>query len=159
MGRIYTAVAKNIAVSAAQDFFEILAATGKQTKVRGWAVGQTSELGDSAEEQWRVTTNRGVGAVTSGSGGSSVTAQPRDDGDAAFSGTIERNNTTPMAAGSGSLEELEAYTINIRAGYEKIYPPGEEPIITPGNHWTLELESTPVDSVDTTITVTLEEEG
>lgn len=159
MGRVYTVVAKNIAVAAAQDLVEVLAASGKQTKIKSWSIGQTSELGDAAEEQWRLTTNRGVGSVTSGSGGSSVTPQPRDDGDAAYSGTVERNNTTPMATGSGSIEELETYTFNLRAGIEKIYPPGEEPIVTPGNRWTLELESTPVDSVDTSVTVVLEEEG
>src|SRR6187399_3083052 len=107
MGRIYTAVSKGIAVTAAQDIFEISAPSDAIVVVHGFELFQATELGDAAEEQLLFTTNRGVGATTSGSGGSSVTPQPREDGDAAFGGTVERNNTSQMAAGSGSLEELE----------------------------------------------------
>lgn len=157
MGRMYTAVFKDIAVSAAQDLFEVLAATGKPVVVHGFLLGQTSELADAAEEQLRLTTNRGVGSVTSGSGGAAVTAQPVDDADTAFAGTIERNNTTIMAVGTGSLEELEAHVWNIRAPYMHWYTPETRPKIAPGNRWTLELESTPADSITMSGTLWLEE--
>lgn len=157
MGRIYTATFKDIAVTAAQDLFEVLAATAKPVVIHGFLLGQTSELGDAAEEQLRLTTNRGVGSVTSGSGGATVTAQPTDDADTAFAGTIERNNTTIMAVGTGSLEELEVHVWNIRGPYMHWYTPETRPKIAPGNRWTLELESTPADSIQMSGTLWIEE--
>ena len=156
MGRMYTAVFKDIAVTAAQDFFEVLAATAKPVVIHGFILGQTTELGDAAEEQLRLTTNRGVGSVTSGNG-TAVTAQPIDDVDTAFGGTIERNATTVMAAGSGSIEELEAHVWNVRAPYVHWYTPETRPKIAPGNRWTLELESTPADSLNISGTLYIEE--
>jgi len=159
MGRMYTVVAKAIAVTAAQDFLEILAATGKGTYIHEWTVSQSTETGDAAEEGLLLTCNRGVGAVTSGSGGGSVTAQPIMDADTAYGGTIERNNTTIMAVGSGTLEELEAYIWNVRVPFQKIYTPETRPYISPGNRWTLELETAPADSVTITVTAIIEEHG
>lgn len=156
MGRIYTAVFKGIAVTAAQDLFEVLAATGKPVLVHGFILGQTTELGDAAEEQLLLTTNRGVGSVTSGNG-TAVTPQPLDDADTAFAGTVERNATTIMAVGTGALEELETHVWNIRAPYTHWYTPETRPKIAPGNRWTLELESTPADSITMSGTLFLEE--
>jgi hypothetical protein len=64
-----------------------------------------------------------------------------------------------MAAGSGSLEELEAYVWNIRVPLQQVYMPESRPVISPGNRWTLELESTPADSITISGTVLLEEIG
>lgn len=159
MGRMYTAVAKAVAVTAAQDIFEIAGPTDAITIVHAWYLSQTTETGDAAEEMLQITTNRGVGAVTSGSGGSTVTPQPIADGDPAYGGTVERNNTTIMAAGSGTIEELEACAWNVRVPFAQIYTPETRPIISPGNRWTLELESTPADSITITATVVFEEIG
>lgn len=157
MGRVYTAVFKDVAVTAAQDFFEVLAATGKPLLIHGFVLAQRTETGDAQEEHLLITTNRGVGAVTSGSGGASVTAQPRDDNDVAAGATVERNNTTVMAAGSGSLEELEAHVWNIRAPYVFWYTPETRPRVSPGDRWTLELETAPADSVTISGTLFFEE--
>lgn len=159
MGRIYTASFKAIAVTALQDLIEITAAAAKPVLIHGWCLTQTTEVGDAQEEGLQLTTNRGVGATTSGSGGSSVTAQPLDDGDAAFGGSVERNNTTQMVAGSGSLEELEAYAWNVRMPFLLFYPPELRPKVTGGNRWTLELETAPADSVTMDFTVWFEEIG
>lgn len=159
MGRRYTANFKSIAVTAAQDLFEILAPTDAIVVVHSWRLGQTTEAGDAEEEQVLLTTNRGVGSVTSGSGGATVTAQPIEDSDTAFAGTVERNNTTIMAVGTGTLEELEAHTWNVRVEKEIVYTPETRPIIAPGNRWTLELETAPVDSITMTGSVTFEEIG
>lgn len=159
MGRLYTASFKGIAVTAAQDLVEILGASDSVTFVRRWLLSQTTEAGDAAEENLLLTTNRGVGAVTSGSGGGSITAQPVHDGDAAFGGTIERNNTTQMVVGSGTLEELEAHAWNVRVPYDCTYLPEDRPVISPGNRWTLELETVPADSITMNLTVWLEEVG
>ncbi len=159
MGRMYTIVAKAIAVTAAQDFLEILAASGKGTFIHEWTVSQSSDVGDSAEEGLVLTCNRGVGSVTSGSGGSTVTPQPIQDADTAYGGTVERNNTTIMAAGSGTLEELEAYAWNIRVPFQRVYTPETRPYIAPGNRWTLELETVPADSLTISVTAIIEEHG
>lgn len=147
MPRMYTASFKAIAVTAAQDLFEITAPTADSVRIHGWCLSQSSEVGDAAEEGLSITTNRGVGATTSGSGGASVTPQPIDDGHPGSGCTVERNNTTIMAAGSGSLEELEAYNWNIRVPFMQWYPPECRPKIVAGARWTLELETAPADSI------------
>lgn len=160
MGRLYTATFKDIAVTAAQDLMEILAPSDAVVIIHDWTLSQKTEVKDAEEEMLVLTTNRGVGAVTSGSGGGTITSQPIHDGDAAFGGTIERNNTTQMAAGSGTLEtDLEVHCWNVRMPYQKIYTPETRPVISPGNRWTLELETTPADSITMSLTVTLEELG
>jgi hypothetical protein len=158
-GRMYTAVFKDIAVTAVQDLFEVAAPSDAVTVVHRVMLTQSTETGDAAEEMLRLTTNRGVGSVTSGSGGGSVTAQPVSDGNSAFGGSVERNNTTAMAAGSGSLEELESFGWNVRVPFDLIWLPEFRPVISPGNRWTLELESAPADSVTMSGTLWFEEIG
>lgn len=158
MGRMYRAQVSAVAVTAAQDIFEIVAPSDVLVIVHGWEVFQTSDVGDAAEELLRLQTTRGVGA-TSGSGGSSPTVQPIDNGDAAVSATVEANNTTQMTAGGGSLEVLEQYGWNVRMPREKLYAPEERPIITPGERWTLALPAAPADSLTLTAMVTFEEIG
>lgn len=157
MGRQYTVQVNGVTVSALQDLFEVLAS--KLTVVLGWNLLQTSELGDAAEEILRVETVRGVGSVTSGSGGSTPTAHPIADGDAAFAGTVEANNTTRMAAGSGSLEVLEQYGWNVRIPWTHFYTPELCPVIAPSNRWTLALPAAPADALTLSGTLYLEELG
>lgn len=118
--RLYTAQFNAVVATAAQDLFEIAAPADAALKIHDWTVFQTSDVGDAAEEILRLETVRGVGSVTSGSGGSTPTAQPIEDGDSAFGGTVEANNTSRMAAGSGTLETLEQYGWNVRLPMEKI---------------------------------------
>lgn len=159
MGRVYTAAFKAVAVTAQQDFFELAAPTDAVVVIHDWELNQNTEIGDAAEEQLSVVTNRGVGTVTSGSGGTTVTAQPIQDGETGFGGVVEANNTTKMAAGTGSIEELEPFNWNVRIPLVKIYTPETRPIVSPGNRWTLELETTPADSITISGKVTFEEVG
>lgn len=159
MGRIYTALFKAVAVAAQQDLFEVVAPSDAVVIIHDVQLTQVTELGDAQEEQLALTMNRGVGAVTSGSGGSTVTPQPVSDGDPAFGGTVEANNTTKMVAGSGALEELGATSWNIRGEKTMIWTPETRPVISPGNRWTLELETTPNDSITMNGIVTFEEVG
>lgn len=160
MGRMYTGVFKAIAVTAVQDFFELAAPTDAVIIIHEWGVSQNTEVGDAQEEMLLLTTNRGVGTVTSGSGGATVTTQPIADGDPATGAVLERNNTTQMAAGTGSLEtDLEVHNWNIRVPYQRIYTPEQRPIISPGNRWTLELETAPADSITISGYIVFEELG
>lgn len=154
---MYTTHFKSIAVTAAQDFFEILAATGKPIRIHGWSLCQSTEVGDTQEEMLIITTNRGVGSVTSGSGGSTHTPQPLMDSDTAAGATVEINNTTIMAVGTGTLEQLECFAWNVRVPFVHWYTPETRPYIVPGDRWTLEMESTPADSITCHGTVWFEE--
>jgi len=159
MGRIYSAIFNGVAVTAQQDFFEVLSAADSVTLVHAIELNQSTEVGDAQEEMLSVLMVRGVGSVTSGSGGSTATAQPVADGDAAFGGTVEINNTTKMVVGTGTLETLAAWTWNIRMPFEKIFTPELRPVISPGNRLTIELATTPADSITISGTIWLEEIG
>lgn len=155
-GKFYTASFKDIAVTAAQDLFEITAPSGAAVVIHGWSVSQKSEVADAAEEGLTLVTNRGVGSTTSGNG-TSVTPQPTDDDTAAAAATVERNATTIMAAGSGSIEQLEVHAWNIRAPFIMFYPPELRPKIKASARWTLELETAPADSITMSGTLYFEE--
>lgn len=159
MGRMYTVQTNGVAVTAAQDLLEILAPTDAIVVVHEWEVFQTSDVGDAAEELLRIETVRGVGAVTSGSGGSTPTAQPVQDGDNAFGGTVEANNTTRVVAGSGTLETLEQRGWNVRVPLSRVYTPEQRPVISPGNRWTLSLPAAPADSLTLSVMAVIEEIG
>lgn len=159
MGRMYTAQFSAVAVTAAQDLFEIAAPADAVVIVHEWGVFQTTDVGDAAEEILRLETTRGVGTVTSGSGGTTPTAQPIQDGDPNFGGTVEANNTTRMAAGTGTLETLVQHGWNVRVPLEKVYTPQQMPVISPSNRWTLALPAAPIDSLTVSGYVVFEEIG
>lgn len=159
MGRMFVANFKGVAVTVQQDFFELLAASSGIVVIHEWGLSQTTEFGDAAEEQLLLTTNRGEGTVTSGSGGTAPTARPIDRGSGAAATTVEANNTTKMATGTGTLIELEAHAWNVRVPFQRIYTPESRPIIRPSDRWTLELETTPVDSITINGYVIFEEIG
>ena len=83
MGRIYVGHFEDVAVTAAQDLFELLAPSTAALAIHKWTLFQTTDVGDAAEEILELETVRGDGSVTSGSGGSTVTPQPIDNGGAA----------------------------------------------------------------------------
>ena len=157
--RLYTVQFNAVAVTVAQDLFEILAPTDAVVKVHEWEVFQTSDVGDAQEEILRLETVRGIGSVTSGSVGSIPTAQPVEDGDPAFGGTVEANNTTRMAVGTGTLETLEQRGWNVRVPLRLVYTPEQRPAISPGNRWTLSLPAAPADSLTVSGILLVEEIG
>jgi hypothetical protein len=159
MGRLYVAQVSAVAVSAAQDIFEVEAHANKVSVIHGWSVFQTSDVGDAAEEILRLETVRGVGSTTGGSGGSTVTPQPIDDSESAFGGAVEANNTTRLAAGSGSLETLEQFGWNVRIPLIHYYTPETRPVIRGADAWTLSLPAAPADALTMSAMLWLEEIG
>jgi hypothetical protein len=156
-GHMYTGVFKGVAVTAQQDFFQIVAPSAASMIIHGWALSQETEFGDAQEEMLRLTTNRGTGAVTTGSGGTTPTATPSIRTSPAFGGTVKANNTTKLAAGSGTLTtDLEVHNWNERVPYLMIYTPEMRPVVLGGDYWTLELETTPADSVTVSGTIWFE---
>lgn len=158
MGRIYTASVAPASLSVASDIFEVLAPADAAVEILEWELWQITDLGDAAEEVLTIELVRGIGSVTSGSGGSTTTPQPVEDGEAAFGGTVETQNTTRMAAGSGSLEVADRLGWNIRAPRQHIYTPEQRPIISPSNRWTLSILA-PADAITIGGRVVLREIG
>jgi hypothetical protein len=145
---MYSATFKGIAATAQQDLFEFKAPAAASCILHAFFLSQNTEFGDAQEEQIRLTTNRGSGAVTSGSGGSTAAIAPLVRTAPSFGGTIEINNTTKIAVGSGTLTtDLEVYNWNVRVPLQQIWTPELRPIVLGGEYWTLEVETTPADSI------------
>lgn len=145
MGRLYVGSFENVAVTAAQDFFEIAPASNKPIQIHGYGLHQTTDLGDAAEEILRISLVRGH--TTSGSGGSTMTpALLNSSADtAAGDTTIEINNTT-IASTAGTT--LYVHGMNIRAGLEVWFPPEARPGVSAADTTVvLRLLAAPADSL------------
>src|SRR5574343_189722 len=116
MGRIYTVAFNNVAITAIQDLFEIVAPADAVVMIHDIHLSQNTDVGDAAEEVLRIELTSGH--TTSGSGGSAPTAIPRNIGQAAFGGTVEVNNTTQASA--GTIVTHYVWNWNIRVGCDKI---------------------------------------
>ena len=155
MGRIYTAQFTDVAVSAIQDIFELVAPADAIVVVHDLHLGQKSDVGDSAEEILSIQLTSGH--TTSGSGGSSVTPVPVNFGDAAFGGTCEANNTTQ--AQDGTIVVHYAWDWNIRGPFDKIWTPETRPVLSPSRRMCVELPEAPTDAITMSGTITFEEIG
>jgi hypothetical protein len=155
MGRLYTAVFNNVAVSAVQDLFELVAPADSVVVLHDIHLSQNTDVGDAAEEVLRIELTSGH--TTSGSGGSSVTPVPVNFGDAAFGGTCEANNTTQASA--GTIVTHAVWNWNIRVGFDKVFTPECRPVLSPSRRMCLELPAAPADAVTMSGTITFEEIG
>jgi len=147
MARTFEAIIEPTAVTTVIDIFEIAAPASSGIMILGFDLYQTSDLGDAAEEILDLEWVRGDGTVTSGSGGSTVTPQPLDNGDGAPGATVEALNTTRMAVGTGVLDVIKKFGWNIRAPMEKIFIPEQRMLITPSDRLTLSINTAPADSL------------
>lgn len=98
------------------DLWEVLPGDDYPVELVGLRLGQTSELGDTAEESLRITIRRFRATVTSGSGGATATPEnPRVSNQApvAMTSPVEVNNTT-VATTTGDNEVIEELAWNIR---------------------------------------------
>ena len=122
---IFVATFAAVAVTAAQDVFEIVAPASSRLLIREIRLGQYSDPGDAQAEMLSVQIIRGY--TTSGSGGASVTPVNFSpvSGAASPVATVERNNTTVAQDGTGAV--LLADTFNVMGGW-RYYPVPEERI-------------------------------
>ena len=116
-GNIFTATLSAIAVTAAQDVFEIVAPAGKRVKIREVVLSQYTDFADAAAEILSVLVVRGY--TTTGSGGAAVTPNNFDTNEARAGSTIARNNTTVATGGTAAV--LRASSWNIQS--EWLYIP------------------------------------
>jgi hypothetical protein len=158
MSRIYR-VPYSGAVTTSADLIEILPADDKPVKLIGFIIGQTSETGDAAEENLRLTVRHMTATVTSGSGGSSVTPVKNDPGvDVAAGFAAEANNGT-VATTSGTSTVMEEFAWNIRSSPLERWWPDDDlaPTARQGEALLIRLESTPADSISVNYTAIVKE--
>lgn len=152
MGRIYSATFEEVAVTAAQDLFELVAPADMSVAIHGLVISQSSDAGDSESEQLNILIHRGS---TSGSAGSTPTPAPMQVGDAASTVTVEANNTSQSTEGT----QIHAECFNVMAGLAIWWTPECRPIISPSGRLNVELQSTPGDELTMSGTIYFEEIG
>lgn len=143
MSRIYRAVAANTAQGAQVDIFEVNVASTKVVRLFEVHLSQLTEIGDAQEEMLSILVKEG--ATTSGSGGSTPTIVPATKGDAGYAGTIETHNTTK--ATGGTIVTHMSVNWNIRVPLDIIFTPETVITLPPSSRLTVELATTPTDSV------------
>lgn len=143
IGRVYAVTFSAVAVSAAQDLFEITPADDKPVEIVGIELGQSSDAGDAADELLQISIIRGH--TTSGSGGSAPTPAPLNPNDTAAGFTAEVNNTT--TASTGTTTTLHTGCWNVRAGYINWFPEGARPTAAQGNTTIVVRQTAPADAI------------
>jgi hypothetical protein len=144
MGRMYTVIFSAIAVTAAQDLFELVAPSGTGIKLHAVFLSQSNS---TTSAQLRTTIKRGEGTVTSGAAGSAPTPVPAVEGDAAATFTAEVNNTTRMVVGSGAIKTLHDDAFNVLSGWVYLPTPDMRFTAKPGDRLVVGLETAPGSSL------------
>lgn len=142
-GRTYSVIFNAVAVSAAQDLFEITPADDKPCEIVSLSIGQYSDAGDAASELLGIQIIRGFTA--SGSGGSSATPVPMNPNASAAGFTAEVNNTT--AANTGTTTTVLSDAFNVQAGYSYIPPLDARPVVGQGNTTLVVRITAPADAL------------
>lgn len=143
MSGVYTVEFDGVAVTAQQDLFELVAAAAKPIIILGFGLSQSSEVGDAQEEQLTILIKSGQ--TTSGSGGSAPTPVANDSSGAAASFAAEANNVTKASA--GTIVKHYPYSWNVRGPFDIILPEPMQLLMPGGRRMTMELASTPADSI------------
>ena len=154
-GRIYAVTFSAIAVSAAQDLFEITPADDKPVEIVGIELGQSSDVGDAQDECLQITMIRGH--ATGGSGGSAPTPVPLSATGAAAAFTAETNNTT--VASAGTAVTVHVTTWNVRAGYINWLPEECRPSASQASGTIVVRQSAPADAITMSGTLYVRELG
>lgn len=155
MARIYTAQFNGVAVTAQQDFFELVAGTNTPITIHEIFLSQSSDFGDAQEEGLIILLKQG--STTTGSGGSAPTKVPRDLDDSASAATVAANNTTRATA--GTIVTHYAWVWNERMPLQILFTPETRPYIKGGRRCTIECSTAPADSITVSGTVTWSEGG
>lgn len=142
-GRVYAVTFSAVAVSVAQDLFEITPADDKPVEIVGIELGQSSDAADAQDELLQISIIRGYTA--SGSGGSAPTPAPMNPNNTAAGFAAEVNNTT--VATTGTAVTLQTGCWNVRAGYINWFPEGMRPSASQANTTLLVRQTAPADAI------------
>lgn len=125
MSRMYAVVFEDIAVSAVQDLFELTPADDKPIRLHEVHI---TDIDGETDEKLQFAVRVLGSAVTSGSGGASVTPTPlHDRGDTAAGFAAERNNTT-VATTSGSSYTLHNEGASMLVGLHYVPTEAARPV-------------------------------
>jgi hypothetical protein len=164
MSRFY-AIPFNGTVTAAgtdTDIWGFQAASNKPIKLRGFTLGQITEIGDTGEEGLRITVKRLPATYTVGSGGNAVTAAaPVGSSAEPTWGFTARTNDTTVATTSGTAQVLDEFGWNNRnTPYEHWYPDERFcPSAFNGQGLVIRMETTLLDDMTFSGVAWVEEEG
>ena len=164
MARLY-AVPFNGTVTAAGtdvDLWSFQAASNKPIELKGFTLGQITEIGDAMEEGLRITVKRMPATWTVGSGGSAVTAAaPNESSSGSVWAFTARVNDTTVGTTSGTAQVLDEFGWNNRnSPYEHWYPDQEYcPGAINGQGLVVRLETTLADDMTFSGVAWVEEEG
>lgn len=139
MPRLYTVTFEKVTVSAVQDLFLLLGATGKMCKLKRVAIADVDATLPAAT-QMALRVRFLPATVTNGSGGSTPTPQKFDPGDAAASFTAHANDTV-KATTSGTAVTIEENGAFLYSGWDYTFP--NPPVFGPSEAIVVELITTP----------------
>lgn len=155
MGMIYSVNFTSVAVTAQQDFFEYTAPSDAIAIIHAVELTQSTDVGDAASEGLSILHKRG--ATTTGSGGSTATPVPLDFGYAAAGGVAKVNNTTKATA--GTIVTMRPSNWIIQSPYLWLPTPEYRHTLSPSQRYTVELATTPADSITISGEMIVEEIG
>lgn len=154
MGMRYAATFDAVAVSAAQDLFEITAPADCIVAIYALYLGQTSDVGDANAENLKVQIIKGY--TVSGSGGSTPTPAKLETGFAAAGSAVEANNTTVANTGTGVTVHQDVWNTQLPYMYRPA--PEERIILSPSERVVVRLPA-PADAITMSGTLVFEEIG
>lgn len=158
---IYTIPFTAVAVTAAQDLFELTADTSSRFEVCEIAISQYSDAGDAQAELASIQVIRGH--ATPGSGGNPVTPTKWDSKFRAAKTAAKVNNTT--IASGGTAVTLISDSFNVQAGWyyrqdsNYIDSKNERMVVNPGEILVIRLPNSPADSITMNGTIKIKELG
>ncbi len=156
-GRIYSSIFDGVAITVAQDLFELTPGASAVIELLSVHLSQETEIGDAEEEMLTISIEGHSGAITSGSGGSTPAVVPTHLGDAASVTVVEANNTTEITNGTKVTHAI--YNWNIRVPLDIIWIPETRIWVSPTDALTVTLLTIPTDSITLGGTIYFREVG
>lgn len=162
MGRIYTVPFASGTVTNSggnADLWEIVPGDDKPCHIRGIILGQTSEVGDTAEEGVNIDIIH-LGATFTSSNGTSVTPVPVDVGVNVAAGFTAEVNGATVATTSGTATTVMCLCWNLRSSpYEIWFPdPAFAPTVRQAAGMVVRLMTTVADDITFAGTLFVEED-
>lgn len=151
-GPIYTAAFSAVAVSVAQDLFQLLASSTVPFIVRRVVIGQSSDAGDAQAEMLDITLSSSDMTVN-GAGGTTPALVAHSGGFAAATAVAEANNTTVSTV----LTLIHADAFNVQAGFLYLPTPEELVTIQVTEAFIVKIPSAPTDPLTMSGSITFEE--
>lgn len=140
------------------DWLELTPGDDHPCRLRGWILGQTSEVADAAEEGLRFSVILLPATVTSGNG-SATTGRPMIDTAPSALFAAETNGTT-VGTTSGTALTLAELAWNIRSAPWEFWFPDRDlcPVVRQASALVFRQQTTLADDMSATATFFIEEE-